>query len=192
MLRVVTRALSCLALVLGVVGLIGGCAGYKVEENGTGCGYDVYAPEPYLLGTPSVNTTTTPPTLLHTFSIVWLPNYSKRYRVSSWAGLGKADFTFKFTDGWQLVSVEDKSSNTNIMEALTGLAKQLLPTDPWKSGEGALAGQGEMKDSSPPPILYRIDFDADGRPACLKRVNIAMTSCENTGGFPLHPPCVKR
>ena len=183
------KAVACLFVWLVVGGLVGGCAGYKVEENGTGCGYDVYAPEPYLLGTPTV-TATTPPTITHTFSIVWLPNYSKRYRVSSWAGLGKADFTFAFNDGWKLVSIEDKSDNTNIMTAITDLAKQLLPTDPWKS-EGVRA-DGPLKDSSPAPMLYRIDFDADGRPACLKRVDFGSTSCANTGNFPIHPPCVKR
>jgi hypothetical protein len=184
-----TRALSCLAVVLLVVGLVGGCAGYKIEENGTGCGYDVYAPEPYLLGTPTVVTTTTPPTLTYTFAIQWLPNYSKRYRVSSWAGLGKADFTFAFTDGWKLVSIEDKSDNTKIMESLTGLAKQLLPTDPWKSGDAGVAGKGALTEFTADPILYRIDFDADGRPACLKRVTCGSTSCEKTGSYPVSKVC---
>ncbi len=189
MVKHVVRAACGLVALFVVGGLAGGCAGYKVEANGGGCGYDVYAPEPYLLATPSVVAGTTPPTILHTFSIVWLPNYSKRYRISSWAGLGKAEFTFKFKEGWQLESIEDKSSNANILEQLTGLAKQLLPTDPWKGDDAALAGKGEPKALTQTPILYRIDFDTDGRPACLKRVEMGTTSCEKTGNYPLRKDC---
>jgi|GEM_PF-2455671 len=191
MVKHVARAALRGVVLFVVVGLVGGCAGYKIQENGSGCGYDVYAPEPYLLATPSVVPAAgnQPATVIYTFAIQWLPNYSKRYRISSWAGLGKADFTFKFTDGWQLVSIDDKSDNTKIVDALAGLAKQLLPTDAWGEKALGVAPQGDPLIVCPAPILYRIDFDADGRPACLTELNIRSPACPQAGAFPLHPPC---
>ena len=186
MVKHVARAASRLVVLFVVVGLVGGCAGYKVEENGRGCGYDVYAPEPYLLATPGTVSATT--TLTYTYSIVWLPNYGKRYRVHSWAGLGKANFTFIFKEGWKLEGITDVSDNSGIMTALAGLAAPLLPTDPWKGRDVPMTPVAGLQPDLQ-PILYRIDFDKGGRPSCLRRLARGETSCDGAGNSPLPKPC---
>jgi hypothetical protein len=159
--------------VMGVVVLLSGCAGYRVQAGGTGPGYDVYTPEPYLKGEPATFENGGSKVASYKFEVVWLPNYSKRYRVHSWAGLGKADFSFTFTDGWRLTALADKSDNSNILSDVIGLVKDLLPA------------VGITKQTAPEalklePLLYRMDFDAEGRVTCLVPVKIS----------PMQTPCV--
>src|SRR5262245_50659156 len=83
--RVLWVGVACWASVLAA-----GCAGYTIQKDGQGVGYDVYAPTPYLLRKPHYNGT-----VLNgfDFEVVMLPDRTQRYRVHSWAGLSKANFT---------------------------------------------------------------------------------------------------
>jgi hypothetical protein len=147
------------------------CAGYSVQQDGMGPGYDVYRPEPYLQGTPTVLDAAGGKVVAYTFKVVWLPNYTKRYRVRSWAGLGAADFTFTFVDGWQLTSVTDKSDNTAVLTALTDLVKHVLPAG--TVGKMAEPANGTSADLD--PVLYKIEFDeCTGEPTCLRRISLGV------------------
>jgi hypothetical protein len=155
--------MKTIALGACVLGMLAGCAGYSITENGTGTGYDVYQPEPYLLRQPITASSGT--ITGYQFNLIWLPNYSKRYRVRSWAGMGAADFQFTFTDGWKLTGLQDKSNNTEVLKQLVGLAEHLIPANPLQLGEkrGNVAGGGERgidKDveESKRPVLYKIEL----------------------------------
>ena len=153
-----------------VVGaLLSGCAGYSVQRDGQGKGYDVYSPDPYLLRTPITHSTSGEITGFK-FEIVWLPNYQRRYRVNSWAGLGKADFTFNYENGWKLTQTVDKSDNSKILDSLLDLTKHLIPANPFAIGVDAAgqrsvvkvtgdAADAGLKNASMVPVLYRIEFD---------------------------------
>jgi hypothetical protein len=167
-----------IALASFIAMLFCGCAGYSIQENGQGAGYDVFQPEPYLKGEPVVFEEGTHRVVTYKFTVVWLPNYGKRYRVRSWSGLGKADFQFTFAEGWQLTAIHDQGDNSKVLDQITELAKHLLPADPFAIARG-------MKATDPvapvtpvlKPVLYRIDFDADGRPACLKELQVMPLPC---------------
>jgi hypothetical protein len=174
------------ARALGLVALlaVGGCAGYSVQEGGTGTGYDVYRPEPYLHGKPVAIETASGKTIAYQFDVVWLPNYSKRYRVRSWAGLGRANFTFTFTDGWKLTQMNDQSDNTNVLTAVTDLAKHLLPPNPFSLKAGVTDAPGPEPRPNLEPVLYKIEFDeCTGSPTHLRR--LCPTECP-----PFPPPVV--
>lgn len=96
--------------------LLSGCAGYKVKENGTGNGFDIYTPEPYLLTKPTEKGPTS--------EIIWLPNYNKRYRVNTWNFLSKADISFEITDGWKLSKISDKSDNTSLASKMFDIVQK--------------------------------------------------------------------
>ena len=123
-----------------------GCAGYSIRANGTGDGYDVYRPEPYVLilegrdrdGNTTLNS-----------SLVWLPDYSTRYRIDTWNVFAKADFTFKITDGWKLTEISDGSDNNAAFGQLVELASELVAS-------GALRSTGQ------PIHLYKIVYDERG------------------------------
>jgi hypothetical protein len=152
------------------------CAGYAVQEGGLGPGYDVYQPEPYLQGTPTVLDTGGEKVLAYTFKVVWLPNYAKRYRVRSWAGLGAADFTFTFVEGWQLTGITDRSDNSGVLTAITDLVKHVLPPDPFHVADPARskAAPAAVLERQLEPVLYRIEFDeCTGAPTCLRRIAVA-------------------
>lgn len=125
-----------------------GCAGYRIMLNGKGDGYDVYKPEPYLLIKPGKETSTA--------EIVWLPNYSKRYRIQTWNFLGKADFEFEIQDGWQLTKISDKSDNSAIASKLLDVAQKAA-----KEGTVALTGGVQ---------LFRLTYNEKGEFVGLKLV----------------------
>jgi hypothetical protein len=119
---------------------VSGCAGYSIVKDGQGVGYDVYRPEPYLL----IKNGDRGPEA----SILWLPNFHERYRISTWNFLGKADFEFDLTDGWRLTKISDKSDNTTIASRLLDIVEKAT-----KSGTMALAGNVE---------LFRLVYNKDG------------------------------
>jgi hypothetical protein len=152
-------------LVVGT--LAAGCAGYRVQRDGQGEGYDVYAPEPYLAGR-LLPAKAGEPAAYH-FEVIWLPDRTRRYRVSSWSGLGKADFQFTFADGWKLTQLNDKSDNTEVLKQIVGLARHLLPED-------ALFARPETllppEPGPPAPLLWRFVYDACGRVLALEPVPV--------------------
>lgn len=131
-----------------------GCAGYSIVRDGDGDGYDVYAPAPYLLMVTSEGQDGKKVTQA---TVEWLPDYSKRYRISSWNVFGKADFAFEIAHGWQLTSIEDKSDNTSIPEKLLDLV--------------ATKAQARSPDQSLGFQLFKIVFDErTGNPVKLLEV----------------------
>ncbi len=157
--------------------LAGACSGYRIERDGRGVGYDVYEPEPYLLGKPQmVDAGGTGRALVVSYEIVWLPNYGKRYRVHSWAGLGKADFTFTFENGWKLTSLTNRSDNSEVLSQIVEFAQHLLPPNPFGI-DATQRKAGEPLVAAPTPILYKIEFDANGSVACLRPVGIGPDTC---------------
>ncbi len=169
--------LRVLVLMVGVT--VCGCAGYSVQENGQGVGYDVYRPEPYLQGEGVTN----PAGVVtgYKFTLVWLPNYSKRYRVHSWAGFGKADFTFKFDDGWRLTQIDDRASNEEVLKSLTDLAKHILPENPFNLTAKAPPTKGFAAEN-PVPLLYKIDIDDCTGDVCLREVKRGEPTCVRARG----------
>ena len=158
------------SLLVGTV--LASCAGYTIQRDGCGAGYDVYGSAPYLLGTPSIvaGDANNKQYQMWTFKVIYLPDYSRRYRIRSWAGLGKADFAFSFKDGWQLEKIEDRSDNTSVAESIKSLvsaAKDIL-------GNVELGSGGQTPDNVVnKPILYRIEFDKCGMVAGLTKLKEA-------------------
>lgn len=132
-----------------------GCAGYSITANGTGPGYDVYTPEPYILVLPGRSASGRDTSQA---SLIWLPNYSKRYRIHTWNLLAKADFKFDIEDGWLLTGIEDSTDTTKIPAAVLETLEEAVPFK--------LSGTAE-------PALYRIVFDAEsGSVTGLERASI--------------------
>ena len=129
----------CLSPCVGLAG----CAGYSINADGTGPGYDVYTPEPYILVLPGKSASGRDTSQA---SLIWLPNYSKRYRIHTWNFLAKADFKFDIEDGWLLTGIEDRIDTTTLPAALLDTLEEATPY--------LLAGTAE-------PSLYRIVFDEE-------------------------------
>ncbi len=142
-----TIAFRGLLILIGLT-MLSGCAGYSIALNGDGPGYDVYKPEPYLLVKPATDKVDA--------EIVWLPNYSQRYRIKTWNFLGKADFEFNIDNGWKLTKISDKSDNTTIPSKLLDILQQAT-----KAGTVALTGQAQ---------LFRLVYNEKGEFIGLKLV----------------------
>lgn len=135
-------------LILISLAILSGCAGYSITLNGDGPGYDVYKPEPYLLVKPATDKVDA--------EIIWLPNYSQRYRIKTWNFLAKADFEFNIDNGWKLTKISDKSDNTTIPSKLLDILQQAT-----KAGTVALTGQAQ---------LFRLVYNERGEFTGLKLV----------------------
>ena len=122
------KKIALLIAVIVSTALLPACAGYSITHNGNGDGYDVYRPEPYLLINQAGSKATA--------EIVWLPNFTERYRIDTWNFLGKADFQFEIEGGWKLTKITDKSDNTEIASNLLDIVEKSV-----KSGTVALTGE---------------------------------------------------
>ena len=142
------KSLWIKALAISVALSISGCAGYSIVKDGQGVGYDVYRPEPYLL----VKNGDKGPEA----SILWLPNFSQRYRISTWNFLGKADFQFDLADGWRLTQITDKSDNTTIASKLLDIVEKAT-----KASTIALTGSVE---------LFRLEYNKEGEFVGMRQV----------------------
>lgn len=128
--------------------VLSGCAGYNITKDGTGEGYDVFRPEPYLMIKPGEKGPAG--------DIVWLPNFKERYRIDTWNFLSKADFQFDITDGWKLTKISDKSDNTTLAAKLLDVAQKSVK-------EGTIALTGEV-------LLFRLVYDDNGHFINLEQV----------------------
>jgi hypothetical protein len=128
--------------------LLSGCAGYRIIHNGTGTGYDVYRPEPYLLIKQGVNALVA--------EIIWLPNYDERYRIKTWNLFGKADFEFEITDGWKLTKISADTDNTAIASKLLDVVKEAA-SEKAQSQESVF-------------MLYRLEYNDKGHVVDLVQV----------------------
>lgn len=120
--------------------LLAGCARYTIErtvipdQNWGAChhdnkGYVFYQPELYFSVTaePAKETKPGEPNpVQYTVKPVYLPNYAKPYKLTTCNFLAKSDFTFNFTDGWQLTSISDKSDNSTLASAIAGQLSTIL------------------------------------------------------------------
>ncbi|MCA8936461.1 MAG: hypothetical protein KDB68_09645 [Planctomycetes bacterium] len=90
--------------------------------------------------------------------LIYLPNKKRQYRVETWARAGKADFEFKFRDGWLLESIGDKSDNSAFpvaaVKAFGDIASSVIST----------FGGMESANGEPQAIAYLFGFvyDEDG------------------------------
>ena len=153
----VALVFSGLLILIGFT-ILSGCAGYSIKLNGTGNGYDVYRPEPYLLVKPAADKIDA--------EIIWLPNYSQRYRISTWNLLAKADFEFDIENGWKLTKIYDKSDNTTIPSKFLDVLQQTT-----KAATEALM-KGEIVEEAPKvqPSLYRLVYNEKGEFIGLKEI----------------------
>jgi hypothetical protein len=134
---------------LAAILLVVGCAGYRIDHNGDGRGYDVYKPEPYLL---VVHGPKGPGA-----SILYLPDYGNRYRIDTWNVLAKADFSFHIENGWMLSRISDKSDTTEIPDAFVKALEEAR-----KSEVIPLSGE--------PFEIYKILYDPSGQVTGLARL----------------------
>lgn len=146
------RAGRLLCRVVAGLGLsvLCGCAGYSITHNGTGAGYDVYRPEPYLMVRQGQKELAA--------EIVWLPNYNESYRIDAWNLLGKAEFQFEIEDGWRLTRITHKSDNTALASDLVDVVQKAA-----QSGTFALSGDFQ---------LFRLVFDQAGAFVSLQPVPV--------------------
>jgi hypothetical protein len=105
-------------------------------------------------------------------TVIWLPNYSERYRVRSKAGfLSKAGADFTIRDGWMLTGVTDQSDNTALLTAAQGVLSSALGS----ASSAAKTTKGPDGQAPPPGgkttttttiqqdwELYKFLFDKDG------------------------------
>jgi hypothetical protein len=180
--RTMNRATMCVSGSIAFAASLAGCAGYTVQAmkpDGSGkngpSGYTVYEPKPYILRTPILDDKAV--LKGYQFSVVYLPNYSKPYRVRSYNFLAKSDIQFTFKDGWMLTNVADKSDNTTITSDLIKAAQALLP--------------GVLDRNLPgpqDPVLYEIEFSpVDGHIQSLRAVGPSYVR-EKTSGAPADSP----
>lgn len=126
-------------------------------------GYVIYEPELYfkVVTTPANDQTHTAVTT--TVTPFYLPNYKKPYRVTTFNFLAKADFSFTFTDGWQLTSLSDKSDNSTVANTFAGELATVLKA----------AGAGIASGTRPEVAFYKPKYDpTDGTIISLQPINL--------------------
>jgi hypothetical protein len=126
--------------------LVTGCGpSWESTPFGTGPGYDVYRPEPYLLvlaaGEPreagkggKAPPTTQPIQVQYTAKITYLPDYSTRYRIKGEGSLSDAGLWMK--DGWNLVGISTQDTGGQMMSSLISSTS----TSPVVTGGLGVAG----------------------------------------------------
>ena len=168
---------------LVVAWFAGGCAYYKIqpvpaaslknwgETNGPREGYIFYQPELYFSATILTESAKAgdDPQVKQTVTVapLYLPNYQKPFRVTTWDFMAKSDFTFNFEDGWKLTQISDKADNSAVANTLAGQLQTIL---------SAAKGTGSFKlaagTSNTRVILYRPIFDRNGYLESFKEVGV--------------------
>lgn len=150
----------------------GGCAWYKIQPVSTTevkrwndpskslpAGYIIYQPELYFSATITTETVKNKDGKDETKQNVavtplYLPNYSKAYRVTTHNILAKADFGFDFENGWKLTKLSDKGDNSTLANTLAGELGTIL-----KAAGVATLVEGAPKPPKTRVILYRPTYD---------------------------------
>ena len=143
----------------------------------------MYRPQPYLLLIPNEKGTETPEPsgknsatdvtvngIKYIGRIFYLPDYSKPYEIKSWGLLGKANFTFDITDGWQLVKISDQADNSGLATSIPGLISTVLPG--LNMGNKSLLKHPLTSDSKNDCLLYRIIINENSGQSSLQQVPI--------------------
>lgn len=112
--------------------------------------------------------------LQYTAKIIYLPDFSQRYRLSSSNFLAKSDFTFQIKDGWMLTGITDKSDNTSLADsmltAITTLATagavkpeaSKKPADAAGMHTAAFIRLPQLDGRSDPFVLFKIVYNQQG------------------------------
>ena len=163
------RALCVLSLAAAL--LTGGCAYYKIQPvaasslkhwGEAGCtqeGYVFYQPELYFVATVPAESAVSTGQLKQNVTItpLYLPNYQKPFRVTTWNFLAKSDFTFGFENGWKLTQISDKADNAAVADAFAGQLHAMLSA----AVTSKLASTNDVQPRQR-VILYRPVFDSRG------------------------------
>lgn len=96
---------------------------------------------------------------------IYLPNYEKPYRVTTFNFLAKADFTFAFENGWKLTSIADKSDNSTVANTLAGQLSAIVSAAAGVATTAA--GKTEVR-----VLLLRPLYNADGHIEGFKDVTV--------------------
>jgi hypothetical protein len=108
-----------------------------------------------------------------TVTPLYLPNYQKPFRVTTWNFLAKSDFTFNFENGWKLTQISDKADNSAVANTLAGQLQTM------SAAEGAGPFQAQSTGASNAPqlrvILFRPIFDQNGYIKSFKEVGATET-----------------
>jgi hypothetical protein len=155
-------------LFLVVAWFAGGCAYYKIQPvpaaplknwgktNGPREGYIFYQPELYFSATILTDSTNASAKQTVTVTPLYLPNYQKPFRVTTWNFLARSDFTFNFENGWKLTQISDKADNTTVANTLAGQLQTIL------SAAGAAVKLTPTNAPQLRVILYRPVYDRNG------------------------------
>ena len=185
-----------------------GCSpGWQAVAGGKGAGYDVYRPEPYLLVVQGRPATSRPAAATagaqpqqYTASILYLPDYSQRYRIRSLSG----GTNILIKDGWQLTSLTDQNAASNLLSSALSAAS---PSSPGGGALGLLglaggfplsaSGSGEPDGPAPTPAaarpgasLFKIVYSAAGQVTGLVRVPMVEGELPRAGLTEHAPPPV--
>jgi hypothetical protein len=159
-MKMPTLILPLLALALT------GCAEYHIrpvrpaEVAAVKDGYIFYQPELYFAVTRTVDKDKQESI---TVAPLYLPNYQKPYRVTTFNFLAKSDFGFNFENGWKLTSISDRADNSAVADTLAGQLKAAL------SG-----GRTPKLSADEPAVLYHAEFDDKGVFNRFTPVNIGL------------------
>lgn len=172
------RATMCVSGSIAFAASLAGCAGYTVQAmkpDGSGkngpSGYTVYEPKPYILRTPILDDKAV--LKGYQFSVVYLPDYSRPYKVRTQNFLAKSDIQFTFKDGWMFTNIADKSDNTTIASDLIKAAQAILP------GLRGIDGAANAT-SDTVPVLYEIEFSREnGQIIALREVVATKASAQS-------------
>lgn len=162
--------ISTISLLVGSL-LLTSCASYTIQpisnekaawptgKDKADDGYIFYQPELYFAATITTEATKDKEgkeTAKETINVapLYLPNYTKPYRVTTFNFLAKADFAFDFENGWKLTKLADKSDNSTLANTLAGDLKTILSA----AGLGVANFQPGAKPKTR-VILYRPSFD---------------------------------
>jgi hypothetical protein len=101
-------------------------------------------------------------------TLIWLPNYSERYRVRSGSFLGKAGAQFTIRDGWMLTGVTDQSDSTTLVDSAMTLLSSAWGATSGSAAQAAKTAGTKAAGGQPATIttqtveLYKFLFDPDG------------------------------
>ena len=170
----IVRLLAALALSLT------GCASYHIQpvrasaltpwdEKTISPGYVFYESELYFLVAAATSKTSAASPSLQALpgtacsvTPLYLPNPNRPYRLTTFNVFAKSDFAFNFKDGWQLVSIADKSDNTGLTAALVGQIKATL---------GAATGIAP-EQTLPQTFLLHPEFNSAGIITGFTKINV--------------------
>jgi hypothetical protein len=171
---------------LAVAWFAGGCAYYKIQPvpaaslkdwgktNGAREGYIFYQPELYFSVTILTESADAggDPQAKQTVKVapLYLPNYQKPFRVTTWDFMAKSDFTFNFEDGWKLTQISDKADNSAVANTLAGQLQTILSAAKGTGSFKLAAGASKTR-----VILYRPIFDRNGYIESFKEVGAPET-----------------